>query len=322
MAVQVEFFRVFRDLAETKSFTLAAKRNGVTQSAVTQRLNFWEQQFKSLLVERGFRKLRLTPEGEILNEYAGKITQIHDAFKPRWEELIRTISQTIRISTTPYIGLYHLPPLIKQFQAGHPQAHIQVGIHSDEQIHKDVLDYRVDLGLRVAHPAYESGIESIPIRKEPLVLICHPQHPFARRNKIRIGAFKRDMWVSFEQGYPDHLELVSILRKCQVEPQRIIKLNNIEPIKRLVAIGEGVAIVPEVTVREEVADRTLAALSIADGNFHHPLLVIRKRSAKCAAILKEFTAFLKEAPKPAAGEPLRSPSRPILQTTRRSVLRG
>jgi DNA-binding transcriptional LysR family regulator len=309
-------------LAETKSFTLAAKRNGVTQSAVTQRLDFWEQQFEIKLVERGFKKFRLTPAGEIVSEYAGKITQIHDAFIPRWEELLRNISQTIRISTTPYVGLYHLPPLIKQFQKNHPQAQIQVEIRGDERIREDVLDYRVDLGLRVTHPAHEPGIEIIPIRKEPLVLICHPQHPFAQHNKIRIGAFKRYTWMSFEQGYPDHLELVRILRKCRVEPQRIIKFNHIEPIKRLVALGEGVAIVPEVTVREEVADRSLAALSIANGDFYHPLLGIRKRNARCIPVLKEFIAFLKEAPKSSAVERLRSPSRPILQTPRRSMLRG
>lgn len=297
MAVRIKYLKIFLDLVETRSFTLAAQKNGLTEPAVSRQLQALECEFKSRLAKRTQYTFHLTPAGEILREYAQKIVQANDKFRSQWEKTAQVNANTIRVATTPYIGLYSLPPCLKQFQAEHSHTSIHVEYHRAGQICEDVMDGRADLGL-VAHRIKEPELEFILFRKELLVLICHPQHPFARKKTIRLAAFKGQTFISFEQGFPGFSELETILKRCRVKRRQIIEFNEIEPIKRAVAIGVGVAIVPEVTVRREVADQTLAALSIADGDFYHPLVAVCNRRQVCTPVLKQFIVLLKAAPKP------------------------
>ncbi len=307
------------DLAETKSFSLAAERNGITESAVSQQLAVMECYFQSKLAARSNIKFQLTPAGEVFLKHSQKIVLIYDQLNHELEAMTRITADTIRIATTPYIGLYSLPPCLKQFQAEHPQAIIHVEYRRTDQICEDVLDNKADLGL-IAHRVKGTNLEFIPFRKEPLVLICHPQHRSAQLKKIRLAAFKGQTFLSFEQGFPGFSPLEGILKRCQVEGRRIIEFNEIEPIKRAVAIGTGVAIVPEVTVRREVADQRLAALSIVGGDFYHPLLAVRNRQMECKPVLKRFIACLKGVPKPTPAKQVRSASRLTFAARPKSTL--
>jgi LysR family transcriptional regulator, transcriptional activator of the cysJI operon len=64
--MQIETMKVFADLAETESFTKAARLNGVTQSAVSQQIGSLERHFGAPLIERSRKRFRLTREGEVL----------------------------------------------------------------------------------------------------------------------------------------------------------------------------------------------------------------------------------------------------------------
>lgn len=68
--MQIESLKTFVDVVETRSFSKAAGINGVTQSAVSQMVQALEKQFGSLLIERGSRKLSLTPKGMIIYDTA------------------------------------------------------------------------------------------------------------------------------------------------------------------------------------------------------------------------------------------------------------
>ena len=178
--MQIESLKVFCDLAETESFTKAAQINGVTQSAVSQQISALERTFKSLLIERSKKKFRLTREGQVLYDYSKQIIQTFDSLHNKLAELKDIISGTIRVATIYSIGLHDLPPYIKKFMKNYPTVNIHVEYRRANQVYDDVLSNVVDLGL-VAYPVKDVKLEIIPLRKEPLVLICHPQHPFVKQ---------------------------------------------------------------------------------------------------------------------------------------------
>src|SRR5213082_2399314 len=177
--MQIESLKVFCDLSETESFTKAAQINHVTQSAVSQQISSLERQFRSLLIERSKKKFRLTREGQVLYEYSKQIVQVYDALHSRLQEIKDIISGTIRVATIYSIGLHDLPPYIKRFLKEYPTVHVHVEYRRANQVYEDVLGNVVDLGL-VAYPNRGSKLEIVALRKDPLVLVCHPQHPFAR----------------------------------------------------------------------------------------------------------------------------------------------
>src|SRR6266566_4046836 len=183
--MQIESLKVFCDLAETESFTKAAQINQVTQSAVSQQISSLERQFKSLLIERSKKKFRLTREGQVLYEYSKQIIQTFEALHSRLQEIKDIISGTIRVATIYSIGLHDLPPYMKKFLKAYPTVNVHVEYRRANQVYEDVLSNVVDLGL-VAYPARDPRLEIFSLRRDPLVLIVHPQHPLAKNKSIRL----------------------------------------------------------------------------------------------------------------------------------------
>ena len=176
---------MFCDLAETESFTKAAQINNVTQSAVSQQISSLERVFKSLLIERSKKKFRLTREGQVLYDYSKQIIQTYESLNSKLQELKDIISGTIRVATIYSIGLHDLPSYVKRFMKSYPTVNIHVEYRRANQVYEDVFSNVVDLGL-VAYPVKDPKIEIIALRKEPLVLICHPLHPFAKLKTVKL----------------------------------------------------------------------------------------------------------------------------------------
>ena len=185
--MQIESLKVFCDLAETESFTKSAQINHVTQSAVSQQISSLERIFKSLLIERSKKKFRLTREGQVLYEYSKQIIQTYDSLFHKLQEIKDIISGTIRVSTIYSVGLHDLPPYLKKFLKAYPTVNVHIEYRRSNQVYDDVLGNVVDLGL-VAYPVKDGKLEIVPLRKDMLVLICHPQHPFAKNKSVKLKA--------------------------------------------------------------------------------------------------------------------------------------
>src|SRR5690349_9195089 len=199
--MQIESLKVFCDLAETESFTKAAQINDVTQSAVSQQISSLERAFKSLLIERSKKKFRLTREGQVLYEYSKQITATYDALHSKLQEIKDIVSGTIRVATIYSIGLHDLPPYLRRFLKGYPTVNVHVEYRRPNQVYEDVLSNVVDLGL-VAYPVRDAKLEIVPMKKDPLVLICHPNHAFAKMKSIKLKALNGSKFVSFERDIP------------------------------------------------------------------------------------------------------------------------
>ncbi|MGZ4963278.1 MAG: LysR family transcriptional regulator [Limisphaerales bacterium] len=290
--MQIESLKVFCDLAETESFTKAAQINAVTQSAVSQQISSLEKQFKSLLIERSKKKFRLTREGQVLYEYSKQMIQTYDSLHNRLQELKDIISGTIRVATIYSIGLHDLPPYLKKFLKTFPTVNVHVEYRRANQVYEDVLGNVVDLGL-VAYPTKDSKLEMIPLRKDTLVLICHPQHPLAKFKTIKLAQLAGQKFIGFEPDIPTRKAIDRILKDENVEVQNVMEFDNIETVKRAVEIEAGISIVPQGTITQEVAKQTLAELKIEGLDLYRPLAAIYKKNKVLSPAMKQFLSILK-----------------------------
>ena len=291
--MQIESLKVFCDLAETESFTKAAQINNVTQSAVSQQISSIERQFKSLLIERSKKKFRLTREGQVLYDYSKQIIQTYESLHSKLQEIKDIISGTIRVATIYSIGLHDLPPYIKRFLKDYPTVNVHVEYRRANQVYEDVLGNVVDLGL-VAFPTRDPKLEIIPLRKDPLVLICHPQHAFAKQKGVKLKMLAGQKFIGFEPDIPTRKALDKIMREHGVTVQNVMEFDNIETVKRAVEIDAGISVVPQGTVTQEIAKQTLVALPIEDGEFVRPLAAIYKKNKVLSPAMKQFLAIMKQ----------------------------
>ena len=290
--MQIESLKVFCDLAETESFTRAAQINNVTQSAVSQQISSLERTFKSLLIERSRKQFRLTREGRVLYDYSKQIIQIYESLDGRLQELKDIISGTIRVATIYSIGLHDLPPFIRKFMKSFPTVNVHVEYRQATQVYEDVLGNGVDLGL-VAYPVKDARLAILPLRNEPLVLICHPKHPFARLKSIKLTALDGQKLISFDPDTPTRKALDKVFKQHGVTVDHVMEFDNVETVKRAVEIEAGLSIVPQITVLQEIERQTLVAIKIEGDQFFRPVAAIYKKNRVLSPAMKQFLTILK-----------------------------
>ncbi len=299
--MQIESLKVFCDLAETKSFTITAQLNGVTQSAISQQISSLERMFfprknalgkKKWLIERGRRKFRLTREGQTLYQHGKQVIALYNELQTKLKETRDLVSGTIRVATIYSIGLHDLPLYLKQFLQTYPTVNVQVEYRRANQVYEDVLGNAVDVGL-VAYPVRVRKLVIYPLRKDALVLICHPHHPLARQTSIRLEALSNQKFISFEADIPTRKALDKLLKAHSIQVQHIMEFDNVETVKRAVEIDAGIAIVPQGTVTQEVRQGTLAQVTLQDGGFYRPLAAIYRKNKILSPAVKEFLTVLK-----------------------------
>jgi DNA-binding transcriptional LysR family regulator len=229
----------------------------------------------------------------MLYDFSKQIIQTYESLHSKLQELKDIISGTIRVATIYSIGLHDLPPYIKKFLKSYPTVNVHVEYRRANQVYDDVLSNVVDMGL-VVYPAKDSKLEIVALHKDPLVLICHPQHPFARQKSIRLKALTGQKFIGFEPDIPTRKALDKILKEHGVDPKYAMEFDNIETVKRAVEIDAGISIVPQGTVIQEVAKQTLAAVPIEDGSFYRPIAAIYKKNKVLSPAMKQFLTLLKD----------------------------
>ncbi|MCX7868652.1 MAG: LysR family transcriptional regulator, partial [Terrimicrobiaceae bacterium] len=113
MALQVQTFKIFSDLANSSSFSRAAEANGVTQSAVSQQVRAIEERYGAKLIERGRKNFALTPEGQAFLEASREILATLENLEAKIQELQHVVAGELRLATIFSIGLHERPPVLK-----------------------------------------------------------------------------------------------------------------------------------------------------------------------------------------------------------------
>ena len=289
--MQIENFKIFSDLVETKSFSKAAKLNGITQSAVSQQARSMERQFKALLVDRSQKQFQLTREGERVYDAAKEILNHYEQLQCELLEMKKIISGTIRISTIYSIGLHELPPYIKQFLQAYPAVNCRVEYRRSNLVYEDILHNSVDFGL-IAFPQKTRQVEIIPFREDHLVLITHPQHPLAKFDEIDMKQLTGHSFIGFDPDIPTRKAVDTILRDHNLEVETVMEFDNIETVKRAVEIDAGVAVVPQATVLQEVSQGSLRAIPFKGKGFTRPLAILHRKGRVLTPAMRRFLDLL------------------------------
>jgi DNA-binding transcriptional LysR family regulator len=289
--MQIENFKIFADLVETKSFSRAAKINGITQSAVSQQARAMERHFKTLLIDRSQKQFQLTREGQRVYDASKEVLHQYDKLLSELQEMKKIISGTIRISTIYSIGLHELPPYIKRFLHDFPSVNVRVEYRRSNLVYEDILHNSVDFGL-VAFPIKVRQIDSLPFRNDRLVLITHPNHALAKRTDVDLKDLSGQRFIGFDPDIPTRKAVDQIFRDNKLEIEPVMEFDNIETVKRAVEIDHGIAIVPHATVVQEANQGTLSVIPFKGKEFTRPLAILHRKGRVLTPAMKKFIEIL------------------------------
>jgi molybdate transport repressor ModE-like protein len=291
--MHIETLKVFCDLAESGSFSLAASKNFITQSAVSQQIRSLEERYGRELIERSKGHARLTQAGEVLYEAGKEIVHRYREIENNLQSLARSVAGTVRVGTVYSVGLYELSAPLKKYLRTFPDVTVHLEYTRANKIYEDVSRGEIDLGI-VAYPNKRPQLLVAPFREDRLVLICSPQHPFAHFQRVSIKKLHGEKFVGFERDVATRRALDRVFRQHGIKVQYIMEMDNIETIKRVVEVGSGLSIVPEPAITQEVKNDTLRAIQFSDEPLMRPLGILLKRGRRFTPAVQEFIDLLKD----------------------------
>lgn len=297
MEMSLDFItlRLFCDVVETESFSRAAERNYISQSAVSQRIRSLEAELGQSLLERGKgqSKILATDAGIILYEGAIIILREVVELETRLNGLSEQIVGTVKVATVYSVGLHALPGRLKPFLATYPQVNVHLEYSQTLKIYQDVLCGAIDVGI-VACPTPKKGVHIEPFGEENIALICALEHPLAIRKEASLSDLDGLPFIGFTADIPTRRLIDDRLQSAGVKVRVVHAFDNIETIKNLVEIGSGVSLLPEDTVRVEVREGELAMVPLSAASaFKRPLGLLVKQSGALRPAVKAFCEAMK-----------------------------
>lgn len=293
--MHVETLKVFCDLVDLESFSLAAERNFITQSAVSQQIRTLEEKFKRRLLERvrGRREVKLTPAGEVFYRESKNVLDSYDQLHEALRGIVGKIGGTVKVATVYSVGLHELPSKVREFMTKFPSAKIDLEYSRTTRVVRDVLNGTVELGV-IAFPEPRRGLTIAAMPDNRLVLIAPPDHKFASRKKVKIQDLNGQDFVLFERDVPTRKATDKILKDHGVEVRKVAEFDNIETIKRAVEVGFGLAIVPQPAVTDDAHSGRLSVIDLAEKYWVRPIGVIYRSDRKLSLAARKFVDLLEE----------------------------
>jgi DNA-binding transcriptional LysR family regulator len=278
----------FLAVAEERSFSRAAARLHRTQPAVSQAIAKLEGELGEVLFERSSRDGTLTDAGEVLREYAAKMLNLRGEAEGALTELRALHKGRLNLAANEYTCLYLLP-LLDEFRRQNPRIKLAVQRTLASRIPDEVLMHSVELGVLSFRPE-DAQLRSMVVYRDELAFVVNPRHALAKAGKVTIRQLGAQNFIAHNVASPQRQKVLQTFKRHKTPLNMGVELPSLEAIKRFVEMGNGVALVPGLTVRTELESGSLVRVDVPELQTERKLrLVYRKQASLSHAAL----AFLK-----------------------------
>ncbi len=280
----------FVETAREKSFTRAAEKLFLTQPAVSLQVKALEDELGEDLFERRGKQILLTEAGRLLFARAETILEMAEQIPQDIAALGELRTGRLSIGTSDTNCAYVLPPAVKAFRQAYPGIEIRLTDRMSPEVVRLVLEGAVDFGLATL-PVTEPRVKTRPFFIRDDVAICSPTHPLAPTETVDLHSLSDCAMLMLERGSTSRGLMDRMFAEVGLQPHVTMELGSIEVIKRFVEIGLGVAIVPEVAVRDEVTSGRLTALRVT-GLPARQVGMVRREGGHLSRAAAAFLRFL------------------------------
>jgi len=251
----------FIHVADTGSFTLAARRIHLSQSAVSHSIKALEELVGCRLFDRVGKKAVLTLAGENLLHHTRKIFREMSGARESLARLGKWGRGRIRIGASLTATQYILPSVLREFKEPFPDYQISIQPGDTHVVLDALRQNRIDVALAL-EPARVEDFEVHDVFRDELRFIVAPSHPWAATGKVVREEIPRQNYILYHQSSQTGAMVDDYFRSERVVLKTVIELGSMEAIKELVKLGLGISILAPWIARAELDSQALVALPL------------------------------------------------------------
>jgi len=291
--INLREIKIFTTVCKTTSMSEAGRQLYMTQPAVSQTIIDLEEKLQVRLFERMNKKLILTYAGKILLKYSKRIILIMDEAENTLEDIANLKIGKIRVGASMTIGTYLLPSIIKEFNTKYPEINLNLIIDNTTVIEEKILNNDIDIGL-VEGLIGAKDILFDSFYHDKLFLISSKDNPLAHKKIVEREDIKDQHFISREEGSGTREIIDKIMNAYNITYQIKHTLNNIEAIKKAIKNNLGISILPDIAVKEEVAQGDLIKLNLRDIQFKRSFNIIYHKDKNLTNLLQQFIEYIRD----------------------------
>ncbi|MBI1832765.1 MAG: LysR family transcriptional regulator [Planctomycetes bacterium] len=279
----------FAAAAELGSFTAAARSMGLTQAAVSQRIQALERELRIPLFKREGGHAYLTDVGHRLVPFAQKIVALHQQARVEVTGKQTAIAAELSLAASSIPGEHLLPALLAVFRQKHPHVQVRVSINDSQAVLREVERSRAYLGL-TGRKGEDKQLDFRAFARDEMVLVVASDDPWARRKQVTVDQLCKRPLILREEGSGSRWCLEQSLHRLgkRIGDLNVaLELGSNEAIKEAVTQGMGVAILSSHAIQKEQLAGNLHTLRIQGLTLERELYVVwdRRRALPVAARL-------------------------------------
>jgi LysR family transcriptional regulator, low CO2-responsive transcriptional regulator len=254
--------RTFVEVAKLGSFSRAGQKVYRSQSAVSAQIRQLEQEYGEKLLDRVGKSVRLTPAGEVLFEYAGKLLALRNESQRAVADQAATPRGMLSIGANEATCLYVLPEIFEEYHRLYPAVRISIYRNFSRKILERVEEGTVDVGIATL-PVKSSCLRVHPIFRDRIMLMASAGSPLAKRKSVRTSEIV-DQPLIFPKTGSTRRMLDKLFRPYRACLRVTMELPSVGMIKRFVADGLGVSLISASFARDEVRAGQVKLIPLED----------------------------------------------------------
>jgi DNA-binding transcriptional LysR family regulator len=267
----------FLAVAEEKGFSRAAIRMRRTQPAISHAIHKLEEEIGQPLFERASRDATLTATGKLLRSFAERLLRLRGETITALEELRSLERGRLTIAANEYTCLWLLP-VLDEFRRDFPQIGVTVQRSLASQIPDQLLERAVEFGILSFRPE-DARLHAIAVYTDSVAFVVDPKHPLANQKQVSIRELGTQNFIAHTVASPLRQRVIETFARHKTPLNMGVELPSLEAIKRFVARGQGVALVPGLTVQPELARGELVQVAVPELKIARRLWLVHRARA-------------------------------------------
>lgn len=232
-------------VAETNSFTRAAERCLVVQSALSHQIARLEKELGARLFERTSRRVRLTPAG---SAFLPAARQCLDAAERAAAEVAAAVGEVrgrLAVGLIPTVAAVDVPGALRDFRRQYPQVRISLRVGASDDLIEQVREGALDVAfLGLPTTARPQGVAAHELARDRLVAVVAPDHPLAGQASVSLRRLATEVFVDLPAGTAGRLQSDQAFSAAGLSRDVAFEVTAADYMTRLVAPGLGIAMLP------------------------------------------------------------------------------
>ena len=242
-SLNLDQLETLQAIAETQSFSAAARRLNLSQPAVSTQIRELEARFGVSLLERLGKKTLPTAAGRDLLAHAQRIALETEAVMALVRRRREGWLGRVRLGTSTIALNFHLPPVLRRLRSSHPYIELAVTSGTTVAVLAQIQRNELDAGI-VNLPIDDHALEVVPLCEEPLVAIFPPDASGVPLHATPQSLLQQSLIFERPHAQVNQL-IVAWFAAAGFAPRPAMELDNLASAARMVGVGLGVSIVPE-----------------------------------------------------------------------------